>query len=135
MPAIFSIPQSLAAAGNDPAVDGTPNGDPEYPCSGRLKTLSTRKESGNEQDWIMTARANRCLLFLAREPSLVSIGCMILMLLAAFASAAEPLQAHDRRFDVLVYGGTSGGISAAVQAAKMGKHVLLVEPGPQLGGV
>lgn len=37
--------------------------------------------------------------------------------------------------DVCVYGGTSGGVTAAVQAARMGKKVVLVEPGNHLGGM
>src|SRR3954447_10381941 len=38
-------------------------------------------------------------------------------------------------YDVVVYGATSGGIVAAVQAARMGKTVVLVEPGRHLGGL
>jgi FAD dependent oxidoreductase len=37
--------------------------------------------------------------------------------------------------DVCVFGGTSGGVSAAVQVARMGKSVVLVEPGKHLGGM
>jgi len=37
--------------------------------------------------------------------------------------------------DVVVYGATSGGISAAAAAAREGKSVLLVEPLPFLGGL
>ena len=37
--------------------------------------------------------------------------------------------------DVCVYGATSGGVAAAVQAARMGKRVVLVEPGRHLGGM
>ncbi|MBI1348842.1 FAD-dependent oxidoreductase [bacterium] len=37
--------------------------------------------------------------------------------------------------DVCVYGGTSGGVMAAVQAARMGQRVVLVEPGRHLGGM
>ncbi|MEZ6121966.1 MAG: FAD-dependent oxidoreductase [Planctomycetaceae bacterium] len=37
--------------------------------------------------------------------------------------------------DVCVYGGTSGGVTAALQAARMGKQVVLVEPGRHLGGM
>ncbi len=35
----------------------------------------------------------------------------------------------------MVYGGTSAGIIAAVQSARMGKHVTLIEPGKYLGGM
>ena len=37
--------------------------------------------------------------------------------------------------DVVVYGGTSAGVVAAVQAAKMGKSVILVSPDMHLGGL
>ncbi len=37
--------------------------------------------------------------------------------------------------DVCIYGGTSGGVAAAVQAARMGKRVVIAEPGRHLGGM
>jgi hypothetical protein len=37
--------------------------------------------------------------------------------------------------DVVVYGGTAGGVIAAVAAAREGKSVLLIEPGKHLGGM
>jgi len=37
--------------------------------------------------------------------------------------------------DICVYGGSSGGVVAAVQAARLGKRVVLVEPGRHLGGM
>ena len=48
------------------------------------------------------------------------------------APGAEP---DPRVADVVVYGATSGGIAAAVQTARMGKTVILVEPGKHLGGL
>ena len=38
-------------------------------------------------------------------------------------------------YDVVVYGGTSGGVIAAVQAKKMGKTVVVVGPDKHLGGL
>ena len=38
-------------------------------------------------------------------------------------------------YDVVVYGGTSGGVMAAVQAKRMGKTAVLIEPGKHLGGL
>lgn len=43
------------------------------------------------------------------------------------------LRAAD--YDVVVYGGTSAGVTAAVQAKKMGKTVVLVGPDKHLGGL
>jgi hypothetical protein len=39
------------------------------------------------------------------------------------------------RYDVVVYGGTSAGVAAAVQVRRMGKTVALIEPTRQLGGL
>ncbi len=38
-------------------------------------------------------------------------------------------------YDIVIYGGTSAGVLAAVQAANMGKSVVLIEPGKHLGGM
>jgi hypothetical protein len=43
--------------------------------------------------------------------------------------------ADEPAVDVVVYGGTSGGITAAIQAVKMGKTVVLIEPSQHLGGL
>ncbi|WP_425613382.1 FAD-dependent oxidoreductase [Anatilimnocola sp. NA78] len=37
--------------------------------------------------------------------------------------------------DIVIYGGTSGGVVAAVQASRMGKKAVIVEPGKHLGGM
>lgn len=37
--------------------------------------------------------------------------------------------------DVIVYGGTSAGVSAAIQTARLGKSVILIEPTNRLGGL
>ncbi len=49
--------------------------------------------------------------------------------------AAIVLQAAPRRSDVLVYGCTSGAMTAAVQVKKMGKSVIVVCPEKHLGGL
>ncbi len=38
-------------------------------------------------------------------------------------------------FDIVIYGGTSSGVIAAVQAARLGKSVALIHPGKHLGGM
>jgi len=41
----------------------------------------------------------------------------------------------DSKVDVCVYGGTAGGVAAAIQAARMGKTVVLIEPSNHIGGM
>lgn len=38
-------------------------------------------------------------------------------------------------YDVVIYGGTSAGIAAAVQAKRMGKTAVVIEPSDRIGGV
>ncbi|MFT4092440.1 MAG: FAD-dependent oxidoreductase [Niabella sp.] len=38
------------------------------------------------------------------------------------------------RYDVVIYGATPGGIAAAIQTARMGKSVALIEPSQHIGG-
>ena len=40
-----------------------------------------------------------------------------------------------RQYDVVVYGGTSAGVVAAVKASRLGASVILIEPGKHLGGL
>src|SRR5438045_6728606 len=64
------------------------------------------------------------------------IHCFSLILLFLWthrAPAAE--QPNVTEADVCVYCGTSGGVIAAVQAARLGKKVVLIEPGQHLGGM
>lgn len=58
-------------------------------------------------------------------------------LTTAFACGSPPKKSTDGDdyFDIVVYGGTSGGVIAAVQAAAEGKSVVLIEPGSHLGGL
>lgn len=49
--------------------------------------------------------------------------------------ADSPSLAAESRFDVVVYGGTPGGIAAAVSAARLGRKVALVEYHDRIGGM
>ena len=55
----------------------------------------------------------------------------IVLLLACFGG----LHAASAPCDIVVYGGTSGGVIAAVQAAKSGRSVVLISPSTHLGGL
>ncbi|MDH3651684.1 MAG: FAD-dependent oxidoreductase, partial [Saprospiraceae bacterium] len=41
----------------------------------------------------------------------------------------------ETTFDIIIYGASSGGIAAAIQASRMGKKVLLLEPSSRIGGL
>src|SRR5436853_2512128 len=60
----------------------------------------------------------RCLCFL-----------LFVLSVAVSASGDEPM------YDLVTYGGTSGGIAAAIQARRMGKTAVIIEPGRHLGGL
>ncbi|MFO7826514.1 MAG: FAD-dependent oxidoreductase [Cyclobacterium sp.] len=55
------------------------------------------------------------------------------MLLAFMA--CSPAEDQEEITDVIVYGGTSGAVTAAIQAKKMGKTVIMVSPDTHLGGL
>ncbi len=52
----------------------------------------------------------------------------VFVLLGAHVSGQE-------NFDIVIYGGTSAGISAAIQSSRMGKSVILIEPSQRIGGL
>ncbi len=56
-------------------------------------------------------------------------------LLAVFAVAVAAVGTRAADYDVVVYGGTSAGVIAAVQAKAMGKSVVIVGPDKHLGGL
>ena len=47
----------------------------------------------------------------------------------------NPNDAARHEYDVLVYGGTAGGLIAALAAARSGSSVIVLEPGRHLGGM
>lgn len=59
------------------------------------------------------------------------------LLLAPFllAALAHPAHAADKGHDLVIYGGTSGGVAAAVQAVRMGKTAIVIEPSQHVGGL
>ncbi|MFH1922924.1 MAG: FAD-dependent oxidoreductase [Planctomycetota bacterium] len=62
--------------------------------------------------------------------------CPVLCLLLAATSSADVVPPEPGEpFDVVIYGGTSAGVAAAVQAARMGKSVVVVSPDEHLGGL
>lgn len=59
---------------------------------------------------------------------------LLLFCLSFFIFSCEE---NNKEYDLVIYGGTSAGVVAAVQAARMNKSVIIIEPGTeqQLGGL
>src|SRR5690606_31027077 len=56
---------------------------------------------------------------------------LLLVLLPLIARA----DSQSETYDIVVYGGTSAGVTAAVEAARLRNKVVLIEPGRHLGGM
>lgn len=67
--------------------------------------------------------------------AIVLVACAPVVLTTVRAAEAVPAGTAPVEADICVYGGTSGGVAAAVQAARMGKSVIVAEPGRHLGGM
>lgn len=59
----------------------------------------------------------------------------VLLVLVARSGGIQAAEPRVIEAEVCVYGGTSGGVVAAVQASRLGKRVALAEPGEHLGGM
>ncbi len=57
--------------------------------------------------------------------------------MAVIALSTYPIEARDAvlSYDIVVYGGTSAGVAAAIQATRMNQTVVLIESGTHLGGL
>ncbi len=73
----------------------------------------------------MTARFHRARCFF-----LAPLLCLLVLGFVPASFAADVIES-----DICIYGGTSGGVAAAVQASRMGKKAVIVEPGRHLGGM
>lgn len=65
---------------------------------------------------------------------LIKIRRLSLIVLAALVSF-QCTRERVNKADVIVYGGTSAAVSAAVQVTRMGKSVIIVSPDRHLGGM
>lgn len=62
-----------------------------------------------------------------------SVGSCLLVIFLVVRSEAADLKVI--KTDICIYGGTSAGVIASYTAKKMGKSVILIEPGGHLGGM
>jgi len=63
---------------------------------------------------------------------LMTMVCVIVLLLSGCQSEISD---NEYKADVIIYGGTSSAVTAAVQVVKMGKSVIMVSPDKHLGGL
>lgn len=59
----------------------------------------------------------------------------VLIFLTAILFFSDCQNQSPEEYDLVIYGGTSGGIAAAIQAKRMGKKVILIEPSSRIGGL
>ena len=62
----------------------------------------------------------------------IGVGFLFLMLNSCMSLTA---QNKAKEFNIVIYGGTSAGIAAAIQSSRMGKTVVLIEPTQRIGGL
>lgn len=60
---------------------------------------------------------------------------LLVLLMALIAPVFGTVSVKQKEYDMVIYGGTSAGIAAAIQGSRMGKSVLLIEPTSRLGGL
>lgn len=75
---------------------------------------------------------------MCRFAKLLNIPVRWLLAMALFASCAgskNDVSDENYQADIVIYGGTSAAVMAAVQATKMGKSVIIVSPDKHLGGL
>lgn len=58
-----------------------------------------------------------------------------LLALASFSCISVQQAYAQNEYDIVIYGGTSAGVSAAIQSSRMGKTVVLIEPTNRIGGL
>jgi len=60
---------------------------------------------------------------------------IIASLLLTTSGFKDISSAQNNSYDVVIYGGTSAGVAAAIQCSREGKAVMLIEPSNRLGGL
>ena len=70
---------------------------------------------------------------MGKRKDLLTFAAFLLLLLAV--ACGRMSQRETKSADLVIYGGTSAGIAAAIQTARLGRSVILIEPGERLGGL
>lgn len=59
----------------------------------------------------------------------------VLTVLISVTGFKSPEKSLNQTYDIVIYGGSSAGIAAAIQASRMGKSVVVIEPTNRIGGL
>jgi len=59
----------------------------------------------------------------------------LITVLISVTGFRSPEKSLIQTYDIVIYGGTSAGIAAAIQASRMGKSVVVIEPSSRIGGL
>ena len=126
MKGFFASPEHSGYAQNDKNVC---HSDPGYTGeeSIQCKSIITKTKS---------IKMNRTKLFNFKNAK--TLMCWLFITLFAVFSActsSSKSAIEENTADVIIYGGTSAAITAAVQVVKMGKSVIVVSPDKHLGGL
>lgn len=87
----------------------------------------------------MANKVRSCLQCCARQLKWLSrwgaFASLIAMVSFWSGGRADAVDEGSPTYDVVIYGGTSAGVSAAIQTRRMGHSVVLIEPGQHFGGL
>ena len=72
-----------------------------------------------------------CPRLVATQMKYWILSVLVAFIVAGYGRASET----ERKYDVVIYGGTSAAVMAAVQSQRMGKSVAIVAPDEHLGGL
>ena len=67
-----------------------------------------------------------------KKRTIIYLNLTIILIISLTSCQSEEV---ENKYDIVVYGGTSAGISAAIQSSRMGKSVVLIEPTQKVGGL
>src|SRR5690606_11331564 len=78
---------------------------------------------------------NRCVIQHLKKQFIPMKHIILYIVAIGLLFSYQETRCHEYRADVIIYGGTSAAITAAVQAKKSGKSVIIVSPDTHLGGL
>jgi len=72
-----------------------------------------------------------------KKKDMSSLKTFLIIILTTIIASSIPHEAQSQNvdYDVVIYGGTSAGIAAAIQSSRMGKSVIMIEPSSRIGGL